>query len=40
MLVVAWKWELIGGIIIAGALFIISHFLRRKEAKKQNLSIN
>jgi len=72
MLVVAWKWELIGGVIImatgigftpfifinnfnhnhsfwmslsiilvitvpfilTGALFIISHFVRRKEAKK------
>ncbi|MFH1936587.1 MAG: hypothetical protein ABIK52_03365 [Bacteroidota bacterium] len=78
MLIVAWKWELIGGIIIAatglvfspfvfihnyqmnhsvwmslgiilsltfpfilvGGLFIISYFLRRKEAKKQNLSTN
>ncbi|NQV01170.1 MAG: hypothetical protein HQ542_00860 [Bacteroidia bacterium] len=78
MLVVAWKWELIGGIIIAatgilftpfifihnfqmnnsvwmsvgiimaitfpfiivGVLFLLSHFLRLKETKKQNLTTN
>jgi len=74
MLVVAWKWELVGGIIfiaigigftpfiymhnyqmnqsvgmsigiiatitvpfiLVGVLFILSHFMRRKAAKKQN----
>jgi len=41
ILIVAWKWEFIGGILIvtfpfvvAGILFIISHFMNKKNLLK------